>query len=290
MLAFVHLRRTTGRTIESILSNSFGLRHCPIRLPGSRGPMAVVSAAEVTRLGRLFPPLASVSGHGIVPYGDLHQVFPQARYFTFLREPIERCAADFAAQVVRREIPNDFAAWLASPQARNRQTRQLCGAEDASAAIRMIDTCMGFVGLAEQLDTSLVMFRRWVHHERTDIRYSRSQDAAYQAIMGPLLRNLEMRRRLIEANRQDLAVYAHVVETVFPRQVTDYGRRLESDVETFVAFNHPAANGLRCLGRRLYRKFVARPAAYFLVDRTNPDFGTPARMKHPPLHVDREAA
>ncbi len=151
MLAFVHMRRSAGRTIESILCNSFGLRHCPVRLPRSRGPLGVVSAAEISRIRRLFRPLASVSGHGIVPYGDLQDLMPAARYFTFLREPLERCAADFAAQVARREIPHDFEAWLASPSARNRQTRQLCGHEDAGAAIKVVDTQLGFVGLTEQL-------------------------------------------------------------------------------------------------------------------------------------------
>ncbi len=114
------------------------------------------------------------------------------------------------------------------------------------------------------------MFRRWANHDRMDIRHTARSQPKQQAIMGPLLRNLETRRRLIEANREDLAVYTHVVESVFPRQLAAYGPRLEGDVEIFLAFNQPNAGPIRSMGFGLYRRLVLTPGIRWCLDATDP--------------------
>ena len=61
MLAFVHILKTAGTTLDDILARSgYGLRHC--YLPHVPRKTAL-SAEDYPRVQRLCPPLISIAGH-----------------------------------------------------------------------------------------------------------------------------------------------------------------------------------------------------------------------------------
>ena len=270
MLAFINNRRCGSETIESVLRSSFARRHCELSVRNSRKASPVIAAEELRRAQKIYPRLDCISGHGVVPWSDLVTEYPDLRFFTFLRSPLERCASEYQFLVNRDGMRRTFESWIQSTEARNHQVRQLCGHEDAETAIEMVQNRLGFVGLIDRFSESLVMFRRWANDERIDIRYHARNVTRDSRIRVQLLRNLETRRQLLDANREDLKLHAFVESTLYPTQVHAYGTRLEMDVEAFEAFNVPAPTFLRLLPSTVIRQVVQRPLNRWLSLPANP--------------------
>ena len=101
MYAYVHIEKTGGTTLHSILRRSFGTRHCDIRLPLSkrtddhRDFRPHVDAADLRRARRLYRKLSGISGHIVRAYADLHEECPEIQFFTFLREPLAQIPVAF---------------------------------------------------------------------------------------------------------------------------------------------------------------------------------------------------
>lgn len=271
--------------MESILRASFGTRHCQLLLPAPRSDQPIIAADDLHRTQMVYPRLHSISGHGLVPWSDLAVQQPELRFFTFLRSPLERCASEYQYLVSRGDLSRTFESWIQSPAARNHQVRRLCGHEDAKTAIEMISGGLGFVGLTERFDESLVLFRRWANDERIDIRYSAKRIARDSRIKVQLLRNLETRKLLLDANREDLKLHEFVEQSLFPKQIDAYGSRFEMDVEAFAAFNVPPNVLPRQLPGMILRHWIHRPLVRWLTLPVNPSSAPlpPPKTLEPPL-------
>jgi len=272
MLAFIHIRKTAGSTVDMILRQSFGVRHCCVRHGKQRAANPIIAADELQRCRWVYWGMESVSGHGIVPHSNLDTRYPGIRYFTFLREPLARCASDYQFRVQRGGMTRPFDEWIETEVARNQQTKKIGGAENADAAVDMLRTRVGFVGIVERFNDSIVMFRRWAADTRVDIRYESKNVARDSSIKKELLSDPTSRAKLLAANEEDLKLYQHVLDAVFPRQVADYGEGLARDVQQFEHENDP----LPVLPRQLFsifvREIIYKPLAPALRNRTNPGY------------------
>ena len=231
MLAFVHIHKTAGTTFNEILARSYGVRHCNLHaFPGE----TALSAEDFRRLQRLWPPLVSIGGHIVSAYSDLDQVRPDVRYYTFLREPLIRCASHYQYQVQQQNKQYSFEEWIAKEIKRNPQTTRVAGrGASVDDAIRILERRMIFVGLVEHFDESLVMFRQIVADPRLTIWYRQRRVATGNDIKARLLSDPETRRLIIDANRQDLELYEHVSQTLYPAFRRGYRGTLDADVATF---------------------------------------------------------
>src|SRR4051812_23107070 len=88
VLVFIHINKTAGRTMRYILRSSYGPRHCEAEPWAGRhgGPF---SAADLRRVRRIYPDLASIAGHAVTGYADLDADEADLRYFAFLRDPLK---------------------------------------------------------------------------------------------------------------------------------------------------------------------------------------------------------
>ena len=153
MLAHVHIMKTAGQTFRAILRQSFPGSHCDLIV----GRPA--TASDVRWAKRFYPGLKSIAGHCVTPHSDLETAGLNPRYFTFLRDPCERCVSHYQFSMQRRGSRIPFEQWL--PKYANFQTRILSKSQDASQAIEVLDRRIGFVGLVERFNESLVLFRQW---------------------------------------------------------------------------------------------------------------------------------
>ncbi len=86
MYAFIHIEKTAGSTITTILRRSFGTRHSDIRLPpakrriGERDLRPCIDADDLIRAQRLYPALACIAGHNVKPYGGLGTLGTDIRF------------------------------------------------------------------------------------------------------------------------------------------------------------------------------------------------------------------
>jgi len=275
--AFIHIEKTAGSTITTILRRSFGTRHSDIRLPpakrriGERDLRPCIDADDLIRAQRLYPALACIAGHNVKPYGGLGTLGADIRFFTFLRDPAARYVSHYLnrAGVYTREA---FESWVSSGWTHNWQTKKIAGVADADRAIDIIRPRVGFIGLTERFDESLVLLGHWlaepafrgeyrpvnelrekrrprdVERERTDTGYLHSDDA---------------RQRIAAANAEDQKLYDYVVTQLYPRQVAAYPGDLAADVQRFQLRNRSAGWLYEPLWARFYRNCIYKPLLRF---------------------------
>ena len=275
MIAFAHIPKTAGTTLTAVLRRNLGLRHFDTRGVTGKGLMA---AAELRGVQRFYPSLESIAGHGVSPAGDLHGACAEMRYYTFVREPIQRCLSHYqfalACMAKQNAEPDDGAAYFYEwiDNHRNWHARQLVGEESAEKAIELIQKRVSFVGVVDAFDESLVMFREWAALRSFDIRYNSLNVSTRRKTKSPfrfrsqMTDDRKLESAVVEANAEDVMIYRWVVEHCYPEQRRRYGTRLAADVAEFRAAN--AQHRLRwndSLTAKAYRNAVFKPLRRFVL-------------------------
>lgn len=244
MYAFVHIEKTAGTTLNTILRRSFGTRHCDIRLPlakrrhDRRDQKSLVEADDLRRVSNLYRNLRGIAGHNVKAYANLRAEFPEIQFITMLREPAARFRSHFLNRALGH-TPAAFDQWISGEWVHNWQTKMIAGELNAQKAIDLIASRFGFVGLTERFDESLLMLGQWLNEPEFRAEYRpvncmsekrRPRDAEREKSDMSYLSSLETRARIAEANAEDHKVYDYVVSMVFPKQVAAYSGNLQADV------------------------------------------------------------
>jgi hypothetical protein len=233
LLVFVHINKTAGTTLRYILRSSYGSRHCDVEPWHGAWSDPPFSSEDLRRVRKLYPRLASIAGHRIAGWVDLDEPGTELRYVTFLREPVALCASRFQYQLeYRRKRGLVFEDWIRNDWVRDAQTQRLGGTTDPTDAIGTIARKQIFVGLTERFDESIVLLKH-LRAPDLDIRYAPRNVARGSNVAKRLLDDPTTRRMLVDANRGDLELYRHVIETVFPTQERALGSSLGDRVAEF---------------------------------------------------------
>lgn len=269
MLAFIHINKTAGTTLKNILRSSFGIQHFDVE-PWRRWERQRLDQPflpeDLYRLKRFHPAVHSIAGHRVFPFVGLEQVIPEIRYYTILREPVNRTISFYQNTVrnqqARGESVVDFATWIQKEIHRDRQTYHLCGQRDHRAAIEMIEQMRIFVGLTEHFDETLVLMRR-LFEPRLKIHYSEAKNVSISKELAQRLRDDPTALRMMEeANREDMLLYRHVVENIYPCYKRAYGASLAADTEAFRQ-RYQGFNQTNVVLNRVYRNLIYRPTIWF---------------------------
>jgi len=240
MLAFIHVAKTGGRSIRTMLSGTFGPAFVyapPWRTrdhSGHLGHTHVVSkydSGDFRRLKRLWPFFRCVGGHAITLWSGLHEVQP-TRYFAFVRDPVRRGASHFQFQLQTSPSPKSWDEWLAWDVPRNHQLKMFSENVNADEAIAAIEKNNVFIGQTERYDESLVMLKKLLAPE-LNIAYSRTNVATDNSVAMEILADPEKRAQLEHMHGEELKLYRYLVDEVYPHQVQAYGSNLEQDVVAF---------------------------------------------------------
>jgi len=274
MYAFTHIDKTAGRTVRAVLRRSFGAGHCEIRTPyarraGDRHDRSVyVTGDDLRRVRRIYRHLRGIAGHNVKPYSDLDTACAEVRYFTFLRDPVKRYLSHYKNRAGAYDR-QDFDRWAAQDWMRDFQTKALAGEASAQKAIDLIAGRVGFVGLTEAFDESLLMLGRWLGEPDFRPEYrpvnrladkQRARDTLRaQADLG-YLEAPEVRARLVEMNALDQQVYDFAVHECFERQKRAYVGDLVADVAALRERNLQVTDWSEPLSSRLLRNWVYKPA------------------------------
>ena len=233
LLVFVHINKTAGTTLRFILRSSYGARHCDVEPWHGAWTDPPFSTADLKRVRKLYPRLASIAGHRVSGYVDLEEPGTDFRYLTFLREPVALCASRFQYQLDYRKKQNlEFEAWIEKDWVRNAQTQRIGGTTDARDAIGVIHRKAMFVGLTERFDESVVLLQA-LRAPDLDIAYAPENVAKRSDVANRLLADPGTRRMIVDANEADLELYEHVVREVYPAQQAAYGDSLAGSVASF---------------------------------------------------------
>jgi hypothetical protein len=261
MYAFIHIPKTAGSSVRAILRRSFGSRHCDLRVASSkRSEDTWLDAEDLRRARRVYPRLEGICGHRVACFGGLEQE-ADLRFFTWVREPVKRFVSHFLyCYRGRLEIctPDRLKVFCAEPFHRNMQSHWLGGAPRAEAAMEMLEKRIGFVGMTEAFDESLVLFRRWLNHPALDIAYTRKNPCRGE-VEWPILNDPDMRACIEDANREDVALYRHIREVIFQRQTAAFGPALEAETAEFRRRNEFFREPAEPLWARIKRDLIYKP-------------------------------
>jgi len=251
VIAFIHLGKTGGQTVQSILAGQFGGRHCDV-VPWTplSNPHALVpfDASDARRLLRLYPRLACVSGHHVMPWSDLDTAWERTLWFAFVRDPVARMAS--AYRQMRRSVPDymSFEAYCDIETHRDQQCRVLGGAASATQALETIERKDVFIGLQESFDVSLVLLRR-TRCPSLSIGYRSRNLTPSRALEVDRLDSDRQRALLEEANREDLVLY----ETLRDRHERAFAAAADADFDDEVAALRDGRAAVRTDGIRVSR-------------------------------------
>ncbi|MFL2536550.1 MAG: sulfotransferase family 2 domain-containing protein [Candidatus Azotimanducaceae bacterium] len=237
MYAFIHIPKTAGTTLRFLFRSAFSANHCDARLPLHRRKKNIkwLHARDMRIIKLAYPKLMSISGHNVCSFTDLDQSIDDIQYFTVLRDPVQRFISSFNHKY-RRDIDaltlETLEKFIQNPANHNVQTRWLCGEENADVAIQAAKEQLGFVGLTEQFDESLVLLKQWINSPSFNINYVTRRKAPKKAAL-PYLEDARIYQMILDVNQEDIKLYNYVKDELFPQQVADYGDSFNEDLANF---------------------------------------------------------
>ncbi|MCB8976647.1 MAG: hypothetical protein H6657_04395 [Ardenticatenaceae bacterium] len=265
MIAFIHIHKTGGTTLQWILRSTLGASYCEVepltierdfqQIPW----MAPARIADLEYMESMYPQLGGIGGHHIQPHMQLHEKYPGLKYFTFMRDPVKMRASMYQHGVNTLGEENCvFEEWLQEEQSRNRQTKMIAGTADVNKAIEIIEQQQIFVGLTEHFNESLLLLKNLVD-SNLNIAYKRMNVAKGETAAKRLLASEEARAQLQAGNEADMALYEFVKQEWYPRFQQAYGRSLAEDVADYQAklsqFGH----------RQVSLSFMSKPRLFKLL-------------------------
>jgi hypothetical protein len=281
MYAFVHIEKTAGTTLNTIFRRSFGTGHCDIRLPLVKRKHDVhdqrvfIDAADLRRVRQLYRNLRGIAGHNVKPYANLQAECSEVQFFTFLRDPVAQFRSYFLHRGldrgVDRRLGHSYAAfdqWISSSWVHNWQTKMIAGVANAQKAIDLISDRIGFVGLTERFDESLLLLRQWLRDPAFQVEYQSvnrlidrrgPRDAARIKAEISYLDSAAVRERIQEVNAEDQKVYDYVAANVYPRQVAAYQGDLPAELQCLQERNQRAARFNEPFAGRFLRNYIYKP-------------------------------
>jgi hypothetical protein len=276
MYAFVHIDKTAGTTLKSILRRSFGTGHCDVRLPLAKKHLdghdhrVEIDSADLRRVQRVYHNLIGFAGHNVKACGELARRRPDIRFFTVLRDPVLRYRSHFLnrSEKYHRE---DFDRWSADPLFHNWQTKMICGEPNAARAIDVLSTRIGFVGLTERFDETLVLLGPWLNERGFSPEYRRlnqyakkgsGDEAARKRSATTYLDTDSVWMQMLEANLEDQQVYDFVAQTLFPQQITAHRGDLTAELHIFRQRQQSVSMLTESVWSRFVRGFVYKPLAH----------------------------
>jgi hypothetical protein len=259
ILAFAHVQKTGGMTVELVLRQSFGLRHLDVGEQGDRRYTARDLAGDLRRL----PFLRSLAGHGLRPGADYGPHGGRLVWFAFVREPVARFLSHYQHVLEKKRHELSLEAFLRDPAQANRQVRFLAGREDLEAAKEVVRKRLCCVGRLERFDESLVLLRERSGFPGLRLVYGAPRNTARSRERGARIREEAARLHdaILERNQLDHALHQRIADEVYPSQVREYGEgRLARDVaQVFARAERSAGDRLRALQSTALRRAVHLP-------------------------------
>ncbi|MDX2473239.1 MAG: hypothetical protein QNL91_05975 [Candidatus Krumholzibacteria bacterium] len=268
MLAFIHVAKTGGQTVETLLASSYGAGFCIApewKRPASSHPanenfvIAKYNAEDLRRLQRVCPWLKCVGGHPVTLWSEFESVTPTT-WFALVREPLARGASHFQYNLQDSSTrPRPWREWIEWPTHFNHQVKMFSPTGDPHDAIDRIVRNNVFVGLTERFDESMVILRKLFQPD-LNIAYRRTNSAYDPAPAKAMLADTEIVHQLKRMYADELILHEFITREWYPRFQKEYGPKLAADVASFKQNPQSGFNLWNYRFSRLNHHLILKPA------------------------------
>jgi hypothetical protein len=216
MFAFIHIEKAAGTTLIHLLRKNIFPRYLDAR-PLTRTVIAknglpVVSSVDLRMYKRLNPFIQCIGGHAVVPFSDLESEEHSVKYFSVVREPIDRYLSHYFYRVHKLGVNDSFDAYLDIEMLHNLQSKKFGNSGDCDDALKVILSKKIFIGFADDFDDFLESLKERAFPLIHNTAYSRIN-------VGGVTRYNDLREKyyhkIIEANEQDILLY-NKLKDIFP--------------------------------------------------------------------------
>lgn len=235
LLAFVHVHKAAGTTINHILRRNYFLRYLDVR-PYHLQSRGVFSAADMKTALRINPGIRCISGHSVCAYSDLPDLIPHVTYVTLLRDPIKRFVSHYVYVQDWRNRGKTFEEFAANEFHVNYMTKRIAGCLDVDAAKQILKDRFAVVGFVEEFDEFLLVLANKLRPKSFQPMYQKQNIAPTKNQVRNMSAEEVMSRyhdQLVELNALDIELYNFARDELLPRQRQEYGEGLTNDVEEF---------------------------------------------------------
>ncbi|MBT8400745.1 MAG: sulfotransferase family 2 domain-containing protein [Rhodothermia bacterium] len=261
LLAFAHIPKTGGTTINRLLWRTYGIGHVGADF---RNPPPVYTLRDLEFDLTLYPFARSIAGHGLKPFVDYGDVGRRMVWFTMLRDPVRRYLSHYQHQYVKgpAKFQLPFPKWMRTFDRDNVMVRFIAGSDDIEAAKEILRERFHCVGIMERFDESLTLMRSNLPAPELRVQYSRPSNVSSSDVKKRIEDNIDRFREEIEyRNMLDLELYRYAIDVLWPRQVAVHGAQPRSGPGSAT----PVLDRGRELSYLLYRRCLYKPVVW--VDR-----------------------
>lgn len=198
----------------------------------------VFSARDLRVSLRLNPAIECITGHAVHAYSNLHDLIDDVRYFTTLRDPVERCVSAFFYGTEVRQQKFTFEQHLRTQGKENIQTRWIAGRPDLEAAKQILSERFWLVGRTERLAEFVLMMSGELGDrpfnplfQSKNLRQTRTTERT-DTVASILER---YRDEIVARNQLDIDLIQHVEDVVLPNQRARYGTSFDDDLNNLKA-------------------------------------------------------
>ncbi len=256
IIAFAHITKTGGRTLNRILRHNYFLRSCDVR-PLSVKSGGIFSAHDMATTLKMNPFIECITGHSVRPHSNLDEVFPNLKYISLFRNPVNHYISQYEERV-RKHGKLPFEAFLKQDKRCNVQTKFIAETADLSAAKAILAEKFLAVGILEEFDEFLVLLKRTMPDRKWHLSYESVNVAKDKYTKEVILS--QYKDRIIEKQQLDIELYKFVTDVVLPNEKAMSGPDFEKDVKDLKArnkhLNPPTKRYFDSLVRQLYYKPV----------------------------------
>jgi len=158
MLAYCHIPKTAGTTLNYILRKNFGNKLlATIERKGNN-----YTHRDLKLDSLIYKDIKCISGHGLKPFIDYKEFNGEMKWFTFVRDPIKRFVSQYIHQNTNGLDKNNLTieAWAEKFHRSNWLVKWIAGEENLEKAIHIIEEKFIFIGLVEDFDSSLNLMKK----------------------------------------------------------------------------------------------------------------------------------
>jgi hypothetical protein len=259
-LAFVHIERTGGMTLNHILRRIFFLQKVEVR-PLSKTSNKIFCAKDLKKILLVNPFIRCISGHTIRALSDLRKIVPNIKFITIMRKPVERYISHYLYLKYWLKNFYSFEEFLKNEVYSNLQTKMIAGENSADRAKTVLEDYFLLVGSTENFNEFLLLLQNELEINISLFSYKRQNTS--------LQKNPKSKSDLDkiyskyfdaikERNKNDIELYDYIRNEIFLRQKREYGPDFEIDFENFVL----SLNQNKPKMARSYIDYIIRKAYY----------------------------